>query len=318
MTAELSPANIGTDLDRAVAVLRSGGLIGLPTETVYGLGADAHHADAVDAIFRVKGRPVDHPLIVHVPDIDSARLWASDWPAPAEALARAFWPGPLTLIVTKSEDAPTNVTGGRTTVALRVPDHALALGLLRFFPGGIAAPSANRFGRVSPTTAQHVVADLGIDVDYVLDGGPCAVGVESTIVDCAISPPQILRHGSISAEQIERVIGTLAAVTGPARASGMMASHYAPRCHVHPMTSVHVAQTRAAEMSRGPSPLRARVLDGSVDPQRFAHDLYALLRLCDEDGIDDVFVVLPTNEGIGRAIRDRLLKAAAEPQRPNE
>lgn len=309
MNRDLS-GRAGTDVERAATILRNGGLIGLPTETVYGLGADAHNDRAVADIFRVKGRPVDHPLIVHVPDVAAARVWSADWPAPAEVLARAFWPGPLTLIVAKSADAPNAVTGGRDTVALRVPDHPLALGILRLFPGGIAAPSANRFGRVSPTTADHVLADLSDDVDYVLDGGPCEVGVESTIVDCAVSPPQILRYGSISVEQIESVIGSVATASGPSRASGMMVSHYAPLCRVHAVHSLQEAELEASERMTS-----TRILDGSVDVARFAHDLYALLRLCDDDGVEDVFVVLPTDDNIGPAIRDRVLKAAADHQR---
>ncbi|MFM1752854.1 MAG: hypothetical protein RL119_1816 [Actinomycetota bacterium] len=301
---------LGTNLDVASAVLHSGGIIGLPTETVYGLGADAHNDAAVAAIFRVKGRPVDHPLIVHLPDTAAARDWAEDWPASAEALAQHFWPGPLTLIVTKATSAPDSVTGGRSTVALRVPQHPLTLRLLRDFPGGIAAPSANRFGRVSPTTAQHVLADLGDDVDYVLDGGPCDVGVESTIVDCSVSPPQILRFGAISIEQIESVIGSVAESSGPSRAPGMMESHYAPRCRVHAVLSLDEAESKARQ-----STISTRILDGSLDSLQFAHDLYALLRLCDDDGIEDVFVVLPIDNDIGPAIRDRILKAAADHER---
>lgn len=305
----VSEPRVGTDLSRAVTILRDGGLIGLPTETVYGLAADAHNPVAVARIFQVKGRPVEHPLIVHVPDIASARVWAKDWPDSADALARAFWPGPLTLIVVKSSDAPDSVTGGRATVALRIPNHPLALGLLQSFPGGIAAPSANRFGKVSPTTAHHVTSDLGDDVDYVLDGGPCGVGVESTIVDCAVSPPQILRFGSVTVEHIKSVIGVVDAASGPSRASGMMVSHYAPRCRVHSALTVSEAESRAQLSSTA-----TRVLDGSLDPQQFAHDLYAHLRRCDDDNIEDVIIVLPADLDIGRAIRDRVLKAAADHQ----
>lgn len=301
----------GTDIDRAVSVLRSGGVIGFPTETVYGLAADARRAEAVERVFHVKGRPVDHPLIVHVPDLAAARAWSADWPPTAEILARTFWPGPLTLIVTLSESMndlnARAVTGGRSTVALRIPSHPLAQRLLRHFPGGVAAPSANRFGRVSPTTARHVLDDLGSDVDYVLDGGPCAVGLESTIVDCSVSPPQILRHGSITQEQIESAVGTLASPTGPARAPGMMVSHYAPLCRVQPVADLAEAERRGARCE-GPW----RVLDGASDPAAFAHDLYALLRLCDDDGIEDVFVIVPADSEIGRAVRDRIFKAAAD------
>lgn len=300
----------GPDVDRAVAVLRAGGVIGLPTETVYGLAADAHDLSAVERIFRVKGRPTDHPLIVHVPDTVAARAWAADWPEAAAVLADTFWPGPLTLIVTMDPAATTAercVTGGRPTVALRVPDHRLAQRVLQEMPGGLAAPSANRFGRVSPTTADHVLDDLGDDVDYVLDGGPCQVGLESTIVDCSVDPPQILRHGAITGERITAVLARLAPATGPSRAPGMLESHYAPRCRVRPVEDVETART-VADRCRG----TWRILDGRTDPAAFAHDLYALLRRCDDDGIDEAVVVLPADVGIGRAVRDRVLKAAAD------
>lgn len=299
----------GHDVDRAVAVLRSGGVIGLPTETVYGLAADAHDLLAVERIFRIKGRPADHPLIVHVPDTEAARAWTADWPAAAATLAETFWPGPLTLIVTLDPAATTaehRVTGGRPTVALRVPDHPLALRVLQEMPGGLAAPSANRFGRVSPTTADHVLDDLGDDVDYVLDGGPCQVGVESTIVDCSVDPPQILRHGAITGERVAEVLARLAPASGPSRAPGMLESHYAPRCRVRPVDDVDAARI-AADRCRG----SWRILDGRTDPAAFAHDLYALLRRCDDDGVDEAIVVLPADVGIGRAVRDRVLKAAA-------
>ncbi|MGA0878756.1 MAG: L-threonylcarbamoyladenylate synthase [Ilumatobacteraceae bacterium] len=301
----------GTDLERAIAILHSGGVIGFPTETVYGLAADARDVEAIGRIFRVKGRPIDHPLIVHVPDLAAARAWSADWPPSAEILARTLWPGPLTLIVRlkASMDGPSAqaITGGRSTVALRVPSHPLAQQLLQHFPGGVAAPSANRFGRVSPTTARHVLDDLGLDVDYVLDGGPCAVGLESTIVDCSVSPPQILRHGSITLERIEAAVGPVATPSGPARAPGMMVSHYAPRCRVRPVADLDEAN-RLGEKCTGPW----RVLDGATDPDVFAHDLYALLRLCDDDGIEDAFVIVPAESEIGRAVRDRVFKAAAD------
>lgn len=298
----------GADVDRAVNLLRSGGVIGLPTETVYGLAADAHDARAVERIFRIKGRPADHPLIVHVPDTRAARAWCAHWPDAAEKLAAAFWPGPLTLIVTLDPGltAERGVTGGRPTVALRVPEHPLARRVLQAMPGGLAAPSANRFGRVSPTTAGHVLDDLGVDVDYVLDGGPCRVGLESTIVDCSVDPPQILRHGAITAERIAEVLTRVAAASGPSRAPGMLESHYAPRCRVRPVEDLDAARNLSDDC-RG----SCRILDGRADPGAFAHDLYGLLRSCDDDGIDEAIVVLPADVGIGRAVRDRILKAAA-------
>ncbi|MFZ9398327.1 MAG: L-threonylcarbamoyladenylate synthase [Ilumatobacteraceae bacterium] len=287
-------------VDRARQVLDSGGVIGLPTETVYGLGADATSPSSVRKIFAIKGRPADHPLILHVADVATARSLSRHWPASAEALAQAFWPGPLTLIVERAVGVLDEVTGGRDTVAIRIPRHALALRLLQEFGRPVAAPSANRFGRVSPTSALHVRADLGDDVDFVLDGGPCEVGLESTIVDCSVEPPQILRPGSISAEMIVETVGGLADPSGPSRAPGMLESHYAPDCTIVP---VDLHDTAPVDVDR--------VLDGRTDPTTFARDLYALLRECDRQACRRVAVLLPTDEGIGRAVRDRVFKAAA-------
>ncbi|HSB87363.1 MAG TPA: L-threonylcarbamoyladenylate synthase, partial [Ilumatobacteraceae bacterium] len=191
-----------SDVDRALDVLRAGGLVAIPTETVYGLAADASNPSAVRRIFAVKRRPVDHPLIVHIATSEQLGHWASTIPPAAAVLADACWPGPLTLLVPRAASVIAEVTGGRETVGVRVPAHALTLELLHRFGGGLAAPSANRFGRVSPTTAAHVRADLGDEVDFVLDGGPCPIGVESTIVDCTVDPPQVLRPGGISNEDI--------------------------------------------------------------------------------------------------------------------
>ena len=287
-------------IDEARRVLESGGVIGLPTETVYGLGADATSASAVRKIFAIKGRPADHPLIVHVADIEAARGLSRSWPSSAELLAEAFWPGPLTIIVERGPMILDVVTGGRDTVAIRIPRHALALRLLQRFGRPVAAPSANRFGRVSPTTAEHVRSDLGSDVTMVLDGGPCEVGLESTIVDCSVDPPQILRPGSISAEQIADVVGRLASASGPSRAPGMLESHYAPDCTIVP---VDVSDSTPMDVDR--------VLDGRSDPLRFAHDLYSLLRDCDRHSLRRVAVLLPDDVGVGRAVRDRVFKAAA-------
>ena len=287
-------------IDEARRVLESGGVIGLPTETVYGLGADATSASAVRKIFAIKGRPADHPLIVHVADIAAARGLSRSWPSSAEVLAEAFWPGPLTIIVERGPMILGEVTGGRDTVAIRIPRHALALRLLQRFGRPVAAPSANRFGRVSPTTAEHVRSDLGSDVTMVLDGGPCEVGLESTIVDCSVDPPQILRPGSISAEQIADVVGRLASASGPSRAPGMLESHYAPDCTIVP---VDVSDSTPSDVNR--------VLDGRSDPLRFAHDLYSLLRDCDRQSLRRVAVLLPDDVGVGRAVRDRVFKAAA-------
>ncbi|HEY4333530.1 MAG TPA: L-threonylcarbamoyladenylate synthase [Ilumatobacteraceae bacterium] len=296
-------------IDDAVAVLRRGGLVGMPTETVYGLAADASDEAAVRRIFTVKGRPADHPLIVHVAAADQLPAWCHEVPATAVALAATCWPGPLTLLVPKAEDVLAVVTGGRDTVGIRVPSHPVAQELLRRFGGGLAAPSANRFGHVSPTTADHVRADLGDDVDMVLDGGPSTIGVESTIVDCTVSPPQILRPGAITAEQIEQLLGLAAAETsGPSRASGMLSSHYAPRATVIAVESAAAAIAAAdAQSARGE---QVEVLDPTDDLVTAAHQLYSWLRDADDRGVTTIVAVLPAPAGLGAAIRDRLLKAA--------
>ena len=298
----------GTDVERAVSVLRAGGLIGLPTETVYGLAADARNEAAVKRVFSTKGRPLGHPLIVHVADVEEARRWSSDWSSTAERLAVEFWPGPLTIIVRRHHDVLDAVTGGRDTVALRVPDHPLARSLLVAFGGGLVAPSANPFGKVSPTTAQHVVDDFGGAVDYVLDGGPCAIGLESTIVDCSVDPPQILRPGAISEPEVLGVAGSVAPTSGPSRAPGMLASHYAPSCEVIPVENRDEADRLLEHDTR---PGATVILDASLDPIGFASRLYAELRRCDREGRRRVVIVLPSDTGIGRAVRDRINKAAA-------
>ena len=287
-------------IDEARRVLEAGCVIGLPTETVYGLGADATSSSAVRKIFTIKGRPADHPLIVHVANIAAARALSRSWPSAADVLATSFWPGPLTIIVERGPQVLDVVTGGRDTVAIRIPRHAMALRLLQQFGRPVAAPSANRFGRVSPTTADHVRADLGPEVDVVLDGGPCEVGLESTIVDCTVDPPQILRPGSISSEQISEVVGRLESASGPSRAPGMLESHYAPDCTIVP---VDVSDSTPSDVDR--------ILDGRSDPTRFAHDLYTLLRECDQQSLRRVAVLLPDDVGVGRAVRDRVFKAAA-------
>jgi L-threonylcarbamoyladenylate synthase len=303
----VSPSPIGTSIDRAIEILRNGGVIGFPTETVYGLAADASNCLAVDRIFDIKGRPRNHPLIVHLDSLAEARLWSADWSASAEILGALFWPGPLTVIVTKALTVHREVTGGLETLALRVPNHAVALEVLRGLEGGIAAPSANKFGKVSPTTAEHVLADLGSEVDYILDGGPCSIGLESTIVDCSAHTIQILRPGAISLELISQVLPIAEHMTGPSRAPGMLESHYAPTCRLTVVADMNEAQsllgTHAATQ-------QVRIIDGSSDPSLFATQMYSQLRQCDDDGIDQAIVVLPSPNGIGHAIRDRLLKAA--------
>ncbi len=298
-SASMSP------IDRALEVLRNGGLVAIPTETVYGLAADASNPHAVARIFEVKGRPADHPLIVHVATPEQLADWARTIPTSAARLAATCWPGPLTLLVPKADHVLSAVTGNRNTVGVRVPAHAMTTELLARFGGGLAAPSANRFGRVSPTTAEHVRADLGELVDYVLDGGACPVGVESTIVDCTVEPPQILRPGGISPDEISELLGAaLADVDGPSRSPGMLAAHYSPSARVLLADSRTAAELLAAEHSG------SWILDHSADLATYARSLYADLRAADARGVQVVVAVLPVASGLGYAIRDRLTKAA--------
>jgi L-threonylcarbamoyladenylate synthase len=314
------------DLDRAAAVLQAGGLVAFPTETVYGLGADASSPAAVDRIFTVKGRPKGHPLIVHLPSADVLEAWADDVPPVAKVLADAFWPGPLTLILRRSPRVPDAVTGGRATVGLRVPDHPVARALLERFGGAVAAPSANRFGDVSPTTAAHVRADLGGDVDLILDGGPCTVGVESTIVDLTVGVPEVLRPGGVSAARLAEVLGTeprLWSGKGPARAPGMLAAHYAPRARVEVVTAASVVARADALLGEGCTvavlapgaqaglPDRAVELEPAGGPDEYARLLYGRLRQVDRLGIDVLLAVPPAEVGVGIAVGDRLRRAAA-------
>ncbi len=292
-------------IDRALEVLRNGGLVAIPTETVYGLAADASNARAIARVFEVKGRPADHPLIVHVAAAEQLGDWAGEITSTAARLADTCWPGPLTLLVPKADHVLSAVTGGRDTVGVRVPAHPLTTELLTRFGGGLAAPSANRFGRVSPTTAEHVRADLGDLVDYVLDGGPCPVGVESTIVDCTVTPPQILRPGGIAPDEIRELLGAdLADLAGPSRAPGMLAAHYSPNARVLLAESRAIADTIAGDIPG------SWILDHSSDLPSYARSLYADLRAADDRGIKVIVAVLPAAAGLGYAIRDRLTKAA--------
>lgn len=296
----------GSSIERALEILRNGGLVAIPTETVYGLAGDASNEAAVRKIFEAKGRPADHPLIVHIAAAEQLGDWAASIPNAAEILADTCWPGPLTLLVPRAAHVLNVVTGGRDTVGVRVPAHPLTTELLDRFGGGLAAPSANRFGKVSPTTAAHVVADLGSQVDYVLDGGPCPVGVESTIVDSTVNPPQILRPGGISSEEIRELLGdALADADGPSRASGMLTSHYAPRARVVLVASSEEATVVAAAV-RG-----AWIIDHSDDLAAYAHSLFAELRAADQRGAETIIAVMPAARGLGHAVRDRLTKAAA-------
>ena len=301
---------ITTDVERAAEALRAGGLVAVPTETVYGLAADATDAAALRRIFIAKGRPPDHPLIVHVDSAERLDDWAARVPASAQLLIAAAWPGPLTVILPRGPRVLDEVTGGRDTVGLRMPAHPMAAALLEQSGLAFAAPSANRFGSVSPTTAQHVLDELGdhLDprIDVILDGGACPIGVESTIVDCTDDPPQVLRAGAVTVEDIDRLLGVATAPpSGPSRASGMLASHYAPRCEVR-----LVDDADDAFALRAGTP-RSEVLDLTDDLVRYAHDLYARLRDADARGVGTVIAVLPPPVGLGHAIRDRLTKAAA-------
>ena len=303
----------------AAGVLLAGGLVAFPTETVYGLGADASNELAVARIYSVKGRPADHPLIVHVASMDGLGDWARDVPAYAISVARDFWPGPMTLVLRRSGLAGDFVTGGQDTVGVRVPNHPVALGLLEAFVRaggkGVAAPSANRFGNVSPTTAQSVVAELGdylADGDQILDGGSCDVGVESTIIDCTGDTPRILRPGAITVEMIEQSTGlkVLGSVEEPMiRVSGSLDSHYAPAATVVLDQSPVAGQGFIAMAD-------VLAVDGVVrlaapnTHEEFARVLYSALRAADEQGLATVVVQQPQGDGIAIAIRDRLMRAA--------
>jgi len=302
----------------AAGVLMSGGLVAFPTETVYGLGADACNAAAVARIYSVKGRPADHPLIVHVPSMDSLGDWAADVPAYAIALARDYWPGPMTLVVTRSELAADFITGGQDTVGVRVPNHPVALGLLEAFARaggkGVAAPSANRFGHVSPTTAQAVSDELSVylaDSDVILNGGACAVGVESTIIDCTGDVPKILRPGAITQEMIEHSTGldVLDADGIAIRVSGSLESHYSPIAKVVLDQSPLAGQgfIALADVATAAGVIR---LAAPTTHDEFAKVLYSALRAADKQGLNTVVVAQPAGNGIAIAIRDRLKRAA--------
>ena len=305
--AALEPTN---DVERAAKAIADGGLVVIPTETVYGLAADASNAVAVARIFAVKARPRDHPLIVHLGDVEDIDRWSAAVPEDARRLAALAWPGPLTIIVPRAERVPDAVTGGRDSVGLRVPAHPMTLELIRLTGTALAAPSANRFGDVSPTTAAHVVDDLAEFLDpgrdVILDGGACPVGVESTIVDFCTDPPQLLRAGGITPEQISELLSTgVAGASGPARASGMLESHYAPR------SRVVLVETQAEAIAEAAARPGAVVLVLSDDLAAAAHSLYAELRRADDRGASSIVAVMPPPVGLGHAIRDRLIKAAA-------
>lgn len=305
-------------LTNAAQQLQAGTLVAFPTETVYGLGADATNADAVARIYAVKGRPADHPLIVHVADAQDISEWASEIPDYAIDLARSFWPGPMTLILKRTDLAQDFITGGQDTVGLRVPDHTLALAFLSAFKKiggkGVAAPSANRFGHVSPTTALAVHEELGEYLnpdDLILDGGPSQVGVESTIIDCTGASPRVLRPGAITIEMIEAVTGEKVVNREDViRVSGSLENHYAPSAEVvldgHPRPGDGYIALSSLSTPEGVIRLAS-----PLNNEDFARQLYAALREADAQGIDQVIVVQPEGSDIALAIRDRLKRAAA-------
>ena len=304
-------------LARAAEDLKAGALVAFPTETVYGLGADATNAEAVARIYQVKGRPADHPLIVHLADMQDISEWAAEIPDYAIKLARAFWPGPMTLILPRTELAEDFITGGQETVGLRVPNHTLALALLSEFKKlggkGLAAPSANRFGQVSPTTALAVQDELGEyldEKDLILDGGPSSVGVESTIIDCIGNAPRILRPGAITIEMIESTTGLqLEDREDEIRVSGSLEQHYAPLAQIvldgHPRPGDGYIALKSY-----PTPEGAIRLAAPTDNEEFARLIYGALREADSQDIDVVVVVQPEGADIAIAIRDRLKRAS--------
>lgn len=332
-TASEPPAAVVEAIARAAEVLRRGGLVALPTETVYGLAADALDEEAVAGIFRAKGRPAANPLIVHVADVAMARSLAATWPAVAEAIAARFWPGPVTVVVPRGSRIPDIVTAGGPTVALRCPDHPLARRLIATAGMPLAAPSANRSEAVSPTTAQHVLDSLGNRIDLIVDGGPCTKGIESTVIDCTVSPPRILRPGPLSRADLEAAVGGPVAwpegppTAGPARAPGQQPRHYAPRT---PLEMVADASRRVAVLmaegrrigwltSRSDDPEVRRLAASSrdlvvvpmpADAPGFAARLYATLHALDQRQLDRIVVDEPPADDAWRAVRDRLTRAA--------
>jgi len=313
----------GETIARAAALLHSGELVAFPTETVYGLGADAGNADAVRRIFAAKGRPADHPVIVHLGESAAVAQWARAVPDAARRLAAAFWPGPLTLVLPRAAHVSDAVTGGQDSIGLRVPSHPVAHALLMAFGGGIAAPSANRFGRISPTTARHVADDLGAGVALILDGGACDVGIESTIVAFTDDEPVLLRPGGIGIDALARVLGRAprAPDGGAPRAPGTLASHYAPRTPAKlvatdalqaEMRQLASHDERVAVLARraaGPDGGGELWLHAPAEAAPYAHDLYANLRALDAVAADVILIEAVPAGPAWLAVRDRLARA---------
>lgn len=327
MSVRIVPAHggAGPAIDEGARLLAAGELVALPTETVYGLGADASNPQALVRLYEAKGRPPDHPVIVHVPDLEAARRWSPEMPDAARSLAKRFWPGPLTLVVPRAPWVPDAVTGGQAMVGLRAPSHPVARALLAAFGGGIAAPSANRFGHVSPTTAKHVADDLGDAVSLILDGGPCEFGIESTIVAFDGDVPLLLRPGAIGADAIAATLGHAPVEEHPGapRASGTLRSHYAPRT---PASRVSRRALRAelgqlsdrdervgvlAIDSGAPDDFDGVWISAASDPSRYAQALYANLRRLDAAGVDVILIEAVPAGVAWAAVRDRLARATA-------
>jgi L-threonylcarbamoyladenylate synthase len=311
-----------SDVDSAVSILKRGGLVAFPTETVYGLGTDARSGEAVQKIFAAKGRPPTNPLIVHISGVAMAKLYAAEWPDTARRLAQRYWPGPLTLVLPRYKSIAPEVSAGLDTVGLRMPNHALALKLIQRFDGPVAAPSANRSNHISPTTAQHVRDELGSAVDLVLDGGPCTVGIESTVLDLTLPQPKILRPGGITRAQIEKIVGPvdandmLADVAAPATSPGQHETHYAPRTPAYRFefgglgavggrgNSGYVTLGTARDIKR-----RGTSIALPAAPAAYAHDLYGVLRELDAMVLEAIYVEMPPERPEWTAVRDRLTRA---------
>ena len=296
-------------IEFAIEALRRDELVAIPSETVYGLAARATSRTAIKKIFELKGRPPSHPLILHIAKSSDLDKWSLNLPLVAKVLTEQYWPGPLTIVVERNANVSDEITGGRDTVAIRCPDHKITTDLLMRLDDAIVAPSANRFGKVSPTSAEHVFADLGHDVEIILDGGECSIGLESTIIDCTTTPPQLLRAGAITVEQIETECEVLVvSATGESRASGMLDTHYAPECRIEIFDNRMQAENRQLELSQLGT--TSEILDFGDDLTLYAHSLYARLRDADQRNIDVVIAVKPPFAGIGVAINERLKKAA--------
>lgn len=313
------------EIYKAAEILREGGLVAVPTETVYGLAADARNLQAIEKVFKAKQRPHSHPLIVHLVDFNQIEEWAREVPPAARQLAESFWPGPLTIILKKRPEVLEIVTGGQDTVALRMPRHPVAQDLLREFGGGLVAPSANRFTRVSPTTAEAVFAELGSDVDLILDGGACEVGLESTILDLSSGAPRILRPGMISPEQIAAVLGCEINVTrqdypNEVRAPGMHHLHYAPATRTEIITAKQLQQLSSEKLpavflhynTLTSVPEHITTIKMPANPAEYAHDLYATLRAQDQQQFKCILIEAVPGASEWYAIRDRLTKACGK------